>query len=636
MDHTKYVLGMHLGHDASVTIVAEGQIIAHVLQERISRIRHDYGLDADIVKLALQEAGITASDVHRVALTGTQKTPAIIRNNSNYQISLDFSSSESFLYGASNLHDFPEALDSSDIYSQWLLDILNQRGVDTKLYRTATIFDVKDPLSNFFGDEPWNFSQVLQTIKEFSAPSKVNQCDLKFDVLMTINGIEIQGSWWSHHIAHARSNLTIGEVGERVLISIDGGEGALSGCVWFCNKEGELNLIAPHYLEVGRFYEFIASKLGLGLFGYSAGKLMGLAGYSLSREEKSLPIGSVADWSKSDFKSYSRNEVYEELFEYILKSSFGTKEQFDLWDGNVTDNRAIQVARITQSLVEKSLMMLSESIVERFGDEIFLGLTGGVALNCPTNSLLNKSFPNRVIIEPHCDDGGLSIGSALLEDAGTRNIPRNNGMSSVYAFKGINRKDYELEDLIHEGALTEVASSNPYLEISRRIINENAVIGVFSRQSETGPRALGSRSILADARRLENWNLVNGLKQRELWRPFAPAILEEELEEWFVDGPRHSPFMLFNYSVRDEKRDLIPAVVHFDGTSRVQTVDNKTNPLRLILEAFYADTKVPLLLNTSFNGPGEPIVEFVRNAVEMGKSNGINYLLIFGKLFYIL
>lgn len=630
----KHILGVHLGHDASVSVLADGEIVAHVLQERISRIRHDYGLDLDTIQIALQEAGINTSQIHSVAITGTQQTPSIIRNTGKNRVSLNFSASEANLHNASKLENFPKELDSNDVYSKWLLEILSHRKVNPRLYENSLIFDVKDPISDKFGYQSVPFSQVLQVIKDFSKSSQLKEEDLRFDLTLTIDGIEIPGSWWSHHLAHARSNLSIGKSGERIIISIDGGEGALSGCVWHYDKRGRISLITPHYIEVGRFYEFVANKLGLGIFGHSAGKLMGLAGYSLSKKGKNLPIGTILDWARFEPKVLDRNGIYESLFEEIIDLSFSTKEHFSMWDGDVTDERAIQVAKIAQNLVEESLCTLSETIQERFGGEIFLGITGGVALNCPTNTLLNKHFPDRIIIEPHCDDGGISIGSALLEENRTNHFPRDCGHSSTYAFKGIERIDEELDVLINKGLLKELKSPDLYLEIAKRIANENAIIGIFSKKSETGPRALGSRSILADARQIENWKLLNTVKQREFWRPFAPAILDEELENWFVDGPKHSPFMLFNYKVRDEKRSLIPAVVHFDGTSRVQTVDSNTKPLRPILDSFYAETSVPILLNTSFNGPGEPIVEFVRNAYEMGVKNGLNYLLVFNRLFF--
>lgn len=153
------------------------------------------------------------------------------------------------------------------------------------------------------------------------------------------------------------------------------------------------------------------------------------------------------------------------------------------------------------------------------------------------------------------------------------------------------------------------------------------VIGWFEGRSEIGPRALGHRSILADARRSANWARVNALKGREAWRPFAPAVLESEAEKWFLGLPASSPYMLFTGIVRSHD---LPAITHVDGSARVQTVDPSCGEFFRVIQFFHALTGVPVILNTSFNGPGEPIVEAPEDALNFLTQSDLDVLYIGG------
>jgi hypothetical protein len=158
-----------------------------------------------------------------------------------------------------------------------------------------------------------------------------------------------------------------------------------------------------------------------------------------------------------------------------------------------------------------------------------------------------------------------------------------------------------------------------------RELENNNIIGWFCGRSEVGPRALGHRSILADARNAENWGRVNKIKNRESWRPFAPVVLESESKKWFSDSPFPSPYMLFNAVVKSEE---IPAVTHVDGTARIQTVNKNDGDFYHLIDEFFRLTEVPVLLNTSFNGPGEAIVETPMDAVKFFVSSKLDFLYI--------
>ena len=162
--------------------------------------------------------------------------------------------------------------------------------------------------------------------------------------------------------------------------------------------------------------------------------------------------------------------------------------------------------------------------------------------------------------------------------------------------------------------------------ISREIatnISNNKIVAVFKDRSEVGPRALGNRSILADPRNPKNWKRVNQIKSRELWRPFAPAVLKQDLQKYFSNSPQVTPYMLFTANVKSKK---LPAITHVDNSSRVQTLNNKKNQLYKILTEFKKITGFPVLMNTSFNGPGEPIVETYEDAINFFMKSKLDIL----------
>ncbi len=168
---------------------------------------------------------------------------------------------------------------------------------------------------------------------------------------------------------------------------------------------------------------------------------------------------------------------------------------------------------------------------------------------------------------------------------------------------------------------------NIYKEVAR-LLAKDKIIGWFQGKMEVGPRALGNRSILASSIKKSMWKKVNTIKGRELWRPLAPAILDEYKDEYF-ENAQYSPFMLKTFQVKRDKQLLIPAVIHVDGSTRPQTVSQKINKrFWLLINEFYKITGVPVLLNTSFNGHGEPIVCNPQDAIAMFYNSGLDYLVI--------
>ena len=255
-----------------------------------------------------------------------------------------------------------------------------------------------------------------------------------------------------------------------------------------------------------------------------------------------------------------------------------------------------------------------------------LVLGGGLALNSAMNARLLADTPfEEVFIQPAAGDSGNALGAALYVWHNLLGHPRDWRMEHAYLGGGFAEADVE-RALTARGLHARVVGDRA--AAAADLLARSKVVGWFQGRAEVGPRALGARSILADPRRADMRDVVNvRVKHREGFRPFAPSVLHERGAAYF-DNYRRSPFMLLVLPVRDDKRDVISAVTHVDGTARLQSVDG-TNPLfRRLIEQFDARTGVPVVLNTSFNVRGEPIVRRPEEAVADFVATGMDALVL--------
>ena len=256
-----------------------------------------------------------------------------------------------------------------------------------------------------------------------------------------------------------------------------------------------------------------------------------------------------------------------------------------------------------------------------------LCMAGGVALNCVMNARIRDRGPFRSIwVQPAAGDAGTALGSALWIDA----LERPQGGRSYrmeHAFLGPEHGDDEIEAFLRWSKLPYRRLANVSEETADLLVKDK-VIGWYQGRMEFGPRALGARSILASPLHAAMQAKLNEIKDREDFRPVAPVVLEEEASNWFA-GAGESPFMLFVFEVLPDKAGKIPAVRHVDGTARIQTVNCAQHPRYYdLLKAFQARTGVPVLVNTSFNTRGEPIVCTPRDAVESFWTSPLDALVI--------
>jgi carbamoyltransferase len=294
--------------------------------------------------------------------------------------------------------------------------------------------------------------------------------------------------------------------------------------------------------------------------------------------------------------------------------------------GAPLEQRHMDIARSLQLVLEETVSQMAAWLQAETGSRR-LAMAGGVALNCVLNARLREqgAFAD-IWVQPAAGDAGTALGAALWIDAQERGV-RAGRWRMQHAFLGPEYTDHAIEGLLREAKL---AYRRPpdIVAACAGLLAENRVLGWFQGRMEFGPRALGARSILASPIDVGMQERLNQIKDREDFRPVAPAVPEEMAADWFMDA-RPSPFMLFVDRVRPDKAARIPAVRHVDGTARVQTVSrDQHRAFHALLGAFGERTGVPVLVNTSFNTRGQPIVCTPRDALESFCTTALDALAI--------
>ncbi len=432
-----------------------------------------------------------------------------------------------------------------------------------------------------------------------------------------------------HHAGHAASAFFVSPFEEAAILSVDAvGEWAST---WLGVGEGgnfrKLDEIGfPHSL--GMVYGSVTEYLGY-RFASGEGKVMGLASYGdpatylpKFREIVRLePEGRFSlDMSYFDYHLYGRGHWVSDKF----IQAFGPARE----RGEPLEQRHRDVAAALQRITEEVCLHMVEHLHAVTGKQN-LCIAGGVGLNSVMNGkvLLDGPF-DEVFIQPAASDAGTALGAALYVHSCLLGLPRPTAMKHVYWGPGFTDEEIAGTLARYDGRLTYRRVDDPP-RVGAEIVAQGEILGWFQGRMEFGPRALGNRSILADPRRSDMKDILNArVKHREPFRPFAPSVLEESSGEYFtVDAP--SPFMILVFDVRPEKRALIPAVTHVDGTGRLQTVNREANPRYwALIKEFERLTGVGLVLNTSFNVMGEPIVCQPSEAVECFLNTGIDRLII--------
>jgi carbamoyltransferase len=404
--------------------------------------------------------------------------------------------------------------------------------------------------------------------------------------------------WVDHHLAHAASAFYPSPFETAAVMTLDGrGERATTG--YFAGRGTCLERIGqvemPHSL--GILYEQVTEHLG---FLHSAD------------EYKVMALASFGEPAYADeFRSMIRlgaDGAYT-VAPPRLAERFGPPRE----RGEPLTRRHFDLARSMQVALEETVLGLAEWLQRRTGERD-LCMAGGVALNCVLNARLRDDGPfDRIWVQPAAGDAGTALGAALWVDARERGAEEP-GWRMDDAYLGPAFDDGEIGQMLQWTGVAARRTDDIAGETAA-LLAANRIVGWFQGRMEFGPRALGARSILASPLDAGTQARLNEIKDREDFRPVAPAVLEEAASDWFV-GAGPSTFMLFVHDVRTDRADRIPAVRHIDGTARIQTVNRAQNSrFHALLTAFGERTGVPVLVNTSFNTRGEPIVCTPRDAL---------------------
>ncbi|MGA7963543.1 MAG: carbamoyltransferase [Candidatus Acidiferrales bacterium] len=422
-----------------------------------------------------------------------------------------------------------------------------------------------------------------------------------------------------HHLAHAISAYAFSGFDDAAVLVLDG-RGAWEATSLWRGRNGRLEHIwtIPWPNSLGLFYAQFTHYLGFTPYS-DEWKVMGLAPYG----EPGINL--------RDFIVPDDNPYRVDTHRLISKDSApiaGIESR--LGPGRVPesdiDARHKNMAFAVQDMCEQAMMTLARAAVTQTGCRN-LCLAGGVALNSKANGkILASGIVDRIFVQPAASDDGVCLGAALapmLDNGGKFPMRKMR-----HAYLGTESSDAEIAKALDAYKIRATRVADP-ATTAAEMLAHGKILGWFQGRMEFGPRALGSRSILADPRDPEmNAKVNNAVKFREWWRPFAPSMLSEVASE-YLESATDSPFMVLTAQVRAEKRSVIPSVTHVDGSARPQTVERDISPLywRLIYE-FGQRTGVPVVMNTSFNLRGEPIVCSPTDAIRTFFSSGMDALVI--------
>jgi carbamoyltransferase len=550
------ILGLNAFHaDSAAALLKDGKLVAAAEEERFRRLKHWAGFPSEAVAYCLREGRVTVSDVQQVAV--------------------------------------------------------NQDG-RANLLKKLSYLVTKSP----------NIGLVVSRLKNRQA--RENIADL---LAANFPGAHFRGEVHriEHHLAHLSSAFHVSPFSEAVVVSVDG-FGDFSSAAWGVGKGKDIAIDGRVYFphSLGIFYQALTQYLGFLHYGDEY-KVMGLAPYGkpvfMDAMRKIIQLNADGSYvlglayfrhhkERISYQWTCGSPVFDDLFSPALEELLGPRRLPD----DPLEERHRNIARSVQSMYEEAFFHLIDRLSKRYQIED-LTLAGGCAMNSVANGKVRRMTPfRRVYVQSAAGDGGGAIGSAFAlwhELGGARSFVMDHAYwgpqfdsDEIDAFLGVRQSEID-------AAGCSVETIEDETELCRRTavaIAGGKVVGWFQGRMEWGPRALGNRSIVCDPRRADMKGILNAkIKHRESFRPFAPSVLEEAVANWFEEDDA-VPFMMQVFQIREEKRSLIPAVTHVDGSGRLQTVCRHTNPrYHRLIEAFRDLTGVPMVLNTSFN-ENEPIV----------------------------
>jgi carbamoyltransferase len=583
-----YILGISCYfHDAAAALLCDGQLVAAAEEERFTRKKHDYEFPEQAINFCLRTGRIQVEDLDYVVF-----------------FEKPFVKFERLLL--SNMQTFPQSY---------------------RVFREAMV--------TWLGDKLW----------------------VKHHIQKRLNVPESKILFSEHHLSHAASAFFCSPFEEAAILTVDGvGEWATASLGIGKGTDIQLRqeIRFPHSL--GLLYSAFTAFLG---FEVNEGeyKVMGMAPFGTPRYVdkvyKLIRLGGDGGFELDmDYFSFhysadqTFNHKFVELFgtprdpqAYFFTPSSGYPAYFGAKPGNYNElarqnEYYADVAASIQAVVEEALLHMAQHTYRETGLKR-LCMAGGVALNSVANGRILRETPfEEIYVQPAAGDGGGAVGAALYAYHMVLGNPRRFVME--HAYWGEEHSAGAISQFLTEAGIPHRRFDDEEKLLTHVVdrLQEGKVIGWSQGRFEWGPRALGHRSILADPRRDDMKDIVNvKIKFREPFRPFAPSVLAERTEDYFElsEAARHYPgrFMLYVVDVREDKRHILPAITHVDGTGRLQTVHKEVSPrYHRLIDTFGKATGVPVILNTSFNLRGEPIVNTPQEAFNTFTMSGMDVLVL--------
>ncbi len=557
-DAPPLVLGFNSTHDAAAAIVRGGEVIMAVEEERLSRVKHHFGMPLRAMDLCLEAAGSDWASLRHLAF---YMDPGL-----------------------------------------WL--------------RSSGVYFLRHlPASaSYLGRKPALWRSFLGVKRQVRRATGFRG---RFHVV-------------EHHSAHIDSAFWPSGFEEAAALTVDGAGESVTTVLARVDERRQQRLLTTRYpISIGKLWEAVTDWLGWRPT-QDEGKLMGLAPHGDARFVDAFAKVVAPDERRGfrlnlDYMAFQRGS--SRLVSDLFEAEFGPARRPEEEIGD--HHRA--VARALQHHTEEVVLSLARRLHRETGLSRLV-MAGGVALNCVANGRLLTEGPfDEIFIQPAAGDNGACLGAAFHVAHRRLGAPR--GEPQRHAFLGPAFTEAEVTAAAAERGLV-AEEPEDVVERTAELLADGVIVGWMQGRMEYGPRALGNRSILADPRSASMTETVNRLvKFREPFRPFAPSVTLAAANEWFESAAR-SPYMLLAFRARESVREQIPAVIHVDGSARVQTVTPAENPrFHALLEAFAARTGVPVLLNTSFNIRGEPIVATAGQALEALIRTGLGAVVIGDRVF---
>jgi carbamoyltransferase len=574
-------------HDAAAALLRDGELVAAAEEERFTRKKHDYDFPAQAIDFCLQTGRVSGAELDFVVF-----------------FEKPFLKFERLLM--TSMQTFP---------------------------KSRRVF--QESMISWLTDKLWIKNLIMQRLG-------VPENKIIFS---------------NHHLSHAASSFFCSPFEEAAILTVDG-VGEWATATYGIGRGTEIKILKeirfPHSL--GLLYSAFTAFLG---FEVNEGeyKVMGMAPFGKARYVDKVwkLVHQDSDGSFNldmDYFSFhhSTKKTYNQKFLDLFGPARDSKSLFFTPDSGYPSyfgekpSKYDSLARQNQHYADiaASIQLVTEEIILKMATQVHkdtgmknLCMAGGVALNSVANGRILRETPfEEIFIQPAAGDGGGAIGAALYGYHMVLGKPRCFVMG--HAYWGKEYGPDEVDGFLRENDIAHVRVENDDKLYDRVVdaLQRGKVVGWFQGRFEWGPRALGHRSILADPRNPQMKDIVNTkIKFREPFRPFAPSVLAERAEEFFAlpEPTRHYParYMLYVVNVKDEARDRVPAVTHVDGTARLQTVDQRVSPRYYeLIQAFGEATGVPVVLNTSFNLKGEPIVNTPAEAFSSFTRSGMDVLVL--------